>query len=174
MDIVDRMFELVDEKYREQREFAHDIGVDPSHVSRWRTRKSASFHKRLPQIAEVLGTTVDYLTTGRDPLIPMAYWGRDQRKIVGTDGNVGNLRQQVTENNLVPAGTSLPLVQEHAFDTSKGQALVKENLTRLSADEIDRMLREALGGLTPEELIQVRAFSQGLVAARAKDTSPKT
>ena len=146
MDIVDRLFELIDERYQEQRDFAEEIGVSASIVSEWRRRKSASFHKRLPQIAEVLGTTVEYLVTGQDSTAPIIHWLNTPRKIVGTDGNTGNLRQQVTENNL----------------------------SSLSADEIDRILREALGGLTPEELIQVRAFSQGLVAARAKDTSPKT
>lgn len=64
MDIVDRIFELVDAQYQEQREFAMEIGVDASHISRWRNRKTSSYQRRLPQIADALGTTTEYLLTG--------------------------------------------------------------------------------------------------------------
>ena len=67
MDIVDRMFELVDRKYSEQREFAADLNVSPSMVSAWRSRKSNSYNKRLDQIASLLGCTVTYLVTGEVP-----------------------------------------------------------------------------------------------------------
>lgn len=67
MDIVDRLFFLVDEKYKEQKEFAQDIGVHPTRISEWRKRKSQSYQKYLPQIAEALGTTMEYLLTGNGP-----------------------------------------------------------------------------------------------------------
>ena len=66
MDIVDRIFELVDKQYPEQRDFASRIGVVPSVVSAWRGRKSASYNKRLPEIADILGTTPEYLLTGQE------------------------------------------------------------------------------------------------------------
>ena len=68
MDTVDRIFDLVDQQYKEQRDFARAIGVTPSIVSEWRRRKSASFHKPLPQIAATLGTTAEYLLTGQEPV----------------------------------------------------------------------------------------------------------
>lgn len=67
IDTVDRIFQLVDDKYKEQRDFAIELGVTPSIVSEWRRRKSASYQKRLPQISEVLGTTTEYLLTGNGP-----------------------------------------------------------------------------------------------------------
>ena len=67
MDIIDRMFELVDEEYHEQKDFAAEIGVHPTRVSEWRKRKSQSYQKRLPKITEVLGTTTEYLLTGSGP-----------------------------------------------------------------------------------------------------------
>lgn len=67
MDIVDRLFELVDEKYNEQKDFAAILGIDPNLPSRWRNRKSTSYQRRLPQIAEALGTTTEYLLTGNGP-----------------------------------------------------------------------------------------------------------
>ena len=67
MDIVDRLFELVDEKFNEQQEFAALLGIDPTLPSRWRNRKSTSYQRRLPEIAEALGTTTEYLLTGNGP-----------------------------------------------------------------------------------------------------------
>lgn len=67
MDVVDRIFELVDEKFKEQKDFAAVLGVDPNLPSRWRNRKSKSYQKYLPQIADALGTTTEYLLTGNGP-----------------------------------------------------------------------------------------------------------
>ena len=67
MDIVDRLFELVDGKFEEQQDFAAVLGVNPTLPSRWRNRKSSSYQRRLPQIAEALGTTTEYLLTGNGP-----------------------------------------------------------------------------------------------------------
>ena len=66
MDIADRIFELADKKYKEQRDFAHALNIAPQRVSEWRRRKSESYMKRLPQIAELLGTSVEYLITGEE------------------------------------------------------------------------------------------------------------
>lgn len=61
LDIVDRIFLLVDKQYDEQRDFATALGVSPTMVSAWRMRKSQSYMKRIPQIAKILGVTVDQL-----------------------------------------------------------------------------------------------------------------
>ena len=66
MDAIDRLFALVDEKYREQKDFAAEIGVTPSIVSQWRKRISKSFVKSLPQITAALGTTAEYILTGKE------------------------------------------------------------------------------------------------------------
>lgn len=64
MDTVDRIFSLLDKTDMEQQVFAAEVGVSDDTASNWRRRKSASYAKYLPQIAEVLGTTVEYLLTG--------------------------------------------------------------------------------------------------------------
>lgn len=66
LDIVDRIFELADKKYPEQRDFAQALHIQPPRVSEWRRRKSESYMKRIPQIAEVLETSVEYLLTGEE------------------------------------------------------------------------------------------------------------
>lgn len=66
MDAIDRLFALVDEKYREQKDFASEIGVAPSKVSQWKKRTSKSYTKYLPQIAAALDTTAEYILTGKE------------------------------------------------------------------------------------------------------------
>ena len=61
LDIVDRIFNVADAKFKDQREFAAAVGVAPSVVSAWRCRKSASYVKRLEKVAAALGVTVQEL-----------------------------------------------------------------------------------------------------------------
>lgn len=70
MDSVDRLFALVDEKYKEQKDFAAAIGVSPQLASAWRKRISKSYTKYLPQIAAALGTTTEYLLLGEKAARP--------------------------------------------------------------------------------------------------------
>ena len=65
--VAERLFALVNEQYKEQKAFAAAIGETPSKVSQWRMGITKSYHKRLPQIAEALGTTTEYLLTGEGP-----------------------------------------------------------------------------------------------------------
>ena len=66
MDVVDRIFELVDAQFKEQKDFAKVIGVSPSKVSQWRMRITQSYQKHLPQIAEALNTSTEYLLVGNE------------------------------------------------------------------------------------------------------------
>ena len=74
MDTLERIFELADKIFPEQQEFASALGVKPSIVSQWRNKITKSYERRLPKIAEVLGTSVEYLTTGveKTPTSPEA------------------------------------------------------------------------------------------------------
>ena len=67
MDTVERIFDLVDQKFTEQQDFAAAVGVSPDTASDWRRRKSGSYAKRIDKIAAVLGTSVEYLLTGTVP-----------------------------------------------------------------------------------------------------------
>lgn len=95
MDIVDRIFELVDQKYQEQRFFARDLNLPASIISEWRRRKSASYTKRLPQIAELLSTSVEYLLTGqKEKPATVSGDGQDPNtvRIAGRDGSLFSKR----------------------------------------------------------------------------------
>lgn len=66
MDTADRIFLLLDRSGMEQKKFAEQIGATDKIVSKWRTSGLKSYRKYLPQIAEVLGTSVEYLVTGEE------------------------------------------------------------------------------------------------------------
>lgn len=66
MDAAERLFALVDAKYKEQKDFAAEIGVSPSKVSQWRKGITASYTKHMPQITAALGTTAEYILTGKE------------------------------------------------------------------------------------------------------------
>jgi transcriptional regulator with XRE-family HTH domain len=61
METIERIFDLVDSQYKEQRDFATALGVSPTMVSAWRSGVSKSYMSRITQIAQVLGTTAGYL-----------------------------------------------------------------------------------------------------------------
>lgn len=64
MNTAERIFALLDESGMEQKQFAELIGATDKIVSKWRNSGLKSYRKYLPQIAEVLNTTVEYLLTG--------------------------------------------------------------------------------------------------------------
>lgn len=72
MDTVDRIFDLVDKQFSEQKEFAEALGLIPERISSWRRRATKSYTKHLPEIAAVLGTSVEYLLTGEKEKQPSA------------------------------------------------------------------------------------------------------
>ena len=78
MDAVDRIFELVDQRFSEQKDFAAALGVDPNLPSRWRNRKSKSYQKYLSQIASLLGTSTEYLLNGSRDFDPANLSSEDE------------------------------------------------------------------------------------------------
>ena len=66
MDTNDRIFATMAKKGITQKEFAQEIGLPAQVVTDWKKRRSESYMKRLPQIAEALGTSTEYLLTGKE------------------------------------------------------------------------------------------------------------
>lgn len=89
MDSADRIFFLLDQmKNLDQRQFGYLIGVSPDTVSNWRCHRSKSYTKYLPQIADVLNTTIEYIVSGdrSSPVVApasreelqAAFWGGEK------------------------------------------------------------------------------------------------
>lgn len=134
MDAVDRIFELVPQKYREQKDFAKAIGEPASRVSEWKNRKSASYVKCIAKIAEALGTSVEHLLSGKDPTATLhdPLSGLDPEKDVVMIYKDSDGRLQTTP--MVPKGEDLPadaLEVAHAY------------MTR--SHEVKNVVRAALG-----------------------------
>lgn len=65
-EMAERIFSLLKKAKIEQKEFAKIVGTTDKTVSAWKTGRSKAYTKYLPQIAEVLGTSVEYLVTGEE------------------------------------------------------------------------------------------------------------
>ena len=108
MDAVDRIFELVDKIYKEQRDFAKAAGVSASKASQWRTRKSKSYTEYIAQIAEALDTSVEYLLSGKDPADalrdPLAGLDPDKDYVMVYKGKDG----QLAATPMMPKQDALP------------------------------------------------------------------
>lgn len=68
MEIIDRIFELADEIYPDQKSFAAAVGVSDKVVSTWRTGRNRSYMKpeNLTKISNALNTDVAYITSGNE------------------------------------------------------------------------------------------------------------
>lgn len=93
MDTITRIFDLVDKIYPEQQAFAAAIGVSPKTVSVWKTGRGKSYTKYLPQIAEALYTSVEYLLTGKENSPPP----KRSRLLAGYDALTARNQEKLDE-----------------------------------------------------------------------------
>ena len=66
-EIVQRILDCAKENGLEQKDLARKIGVHPQVITAWKNQEkpSKSYRKYVDSIAEILGTTSDYLLTGQ-------------------------------------------------------------------------------------------------------------
>lgn len=65
MTICERMFAMMEEKGKTAYGLCKAIGVDSGQASSWKRRKTDPPAKYLSKISEYLGTTIEYLVTGK-------------------------------------------------------------------------------------------------------------
>lgn len=85
MDAVDRIKELCKDLKMNQQALADAVGIKEDTVSNWFRRKSASYSKYLPQIADALNTTTEYLLTGSGPKKKTAPAGVSESDTISED-----------------------------------------------------------------------------------------
>ena len=61
MDILNNICELLREKNKKQKDLTDALGLTKNSFTGWKSGKSTSYMKYLPQIAEFLGVSVDFL-----------------------------------------------------------------------------------------------------------------
>lgn len=134
MDAVERIFSLVDARYREQQDFAAKIGVTASVASQWRNRKSASYVKCIDRIAEALDTSVEYLLSGKEPAAAM----RDP--LAGLDPDKDYVMVYKDPSGQLAATPMAPKRDELPADALE---VARAYMTR--SDEVKNVVRAALG-----------------------------
>ena len=67
MRILDNISRILDEKKLKQKDLTDYLGISKNCFTDWKNGKSASYKKYLPQIAEFLGVSVDYLIGNEEP-----------------------------------------------------------------------------------------------------------
>lgn len=70
MDTKTRIFELLKARKISQKALAEELGLKNVTVTDWKRGKSNSYNDCLVQIAQILGTTVEYLLTGKESSPP--------------------------------------------------------------------------------------------------------
>lgn len=63
-DAVSRILSAMKDRGLDQKTFAHQLGIRPQAITEWKKGVTTSYTRYLPQIADLLGTSVDYLLTG--------------------------------------------------------------------------------------------------------------
>lgn len=61
MNTISRISTILKSKKIDQKFFCERIGIKPSVYSDWKSGRNKSYLKRLPEIAEILETSIDYL-----------------------------------------------------------------------------------------------------------------
>ena len=144
----DRIFSSMKAKGLSQKELATAIGASSQTITDWKKGKSRSYMQKLPLIASILGTNLDWLCSGvgdgsvpeseehqaMDHLIEAAYISR----FVGYDGKyTGELKD-------LPENKEKPTVQDDGLSEAE-QALMDQfrQLTPEQQDMVIRMVQAA-------------------------------
>ena len=89
---LERIFYRLKEMGLEQKAFAQALGTTDKTVSAWKTGRSKSYTKYLPQIAKVIDMPVEYILTGEKKEPAPAPTSEDELVnaiILGRDGKAG-------------------------------------------------------------------------------------
>ncbi len=87
MFIISKITEVLRIKNIEQKEMCNYLKIPTSVFSDWKKGRNRSYMKRLPEIANFLGVTVDYLVSG------------DENN-VSESNSEPQIKENLTENNL--------------------------------------------------------------------------
>lgn len=139
----DRIFSAMKSKGLSQKELATAIGASSQTVTDWKKGKSRSYMQKLPLIASILDTNLDWLCSGVgdgstpenkesqafDHLLEAAYFSR----FVGYDGNyTGDLRN-------LQEHKKRPTVQDDGL--SDGEQALLSLFRQLTPDQQDMVIR---------------------------------
>lgn len=79
MRILDNISQLLNDKGLKQKDLTDYLGISKNCFTDWKSGKSSSYQKYLPQIAEFLGVSVDYIVgneeSSTDDIVKFSLFG---------------------------------------------------------------------------------------------------
>lgn len=81
LEVLNRICVILDEKGITQKELCEFLGLKNKSFTEWKAGRSTSYMKKLPQIAEFLGVSVEYLL-GKEKSSGSAELGEKDRKLI--------------------------------------------------------------------------------------------
>lgn len=142
--VRERIFTLLKSKGIQQKDFAEMVGVYSSTITDWKKGRSLSFAKKLDVIAQILGTTEEWLLTGE----------------------AGEKSEAVFVKQLLQISNDQLPVTECIHGEKETPAPSDGDGPPIDEKRLDEQLIQRLCSLTPEEQGKVDAFVQGLIASR--------
>ena len=70
MTIIQRIYEMLEQKHKKPSDLARFIGVSTGQMSTWKTRNTDPPARFIPQIAEFLGVSIKYVLIGHERELP--------------------------------------------------------------------------------------------------------
>lgn len=86
MSVLDRICELLNAQGKKQKDLTDYLGISKNSFTDWKSGRVKSYTKHIPEIAEFLGVSADYLLgieketiplTNSDEALMFALWGGD-------------------------------------------------------------------------------------------------
>lgn len=89
MSTLDKICELLDQQGKKQKDLTDFLGISKNSFTDWKSGRIKSYTKHIPQIAEFLGVSTDYLlgtqketpAADSDEALMFALWGGDTADI---------------------------------------------------------------------------------------------
>jgi len=122
MDIIERIFDLLQKQGKTQSEFARFLDVRVATISEWKRRRCVPSVAIVAKIAEYLNTSVDYLVTGKEyapaaPTVNQGIFGdRNHNNTVNISGN-GTVEVSEIEGALIKICAGLDMRRKNALLT---------------------------------------------------------
>lgn len=82
MTITERIFEQIKQKGINQKEFAHQIGVNEKTFSAWKVKNTLPSADKISVISDLLNVSIEYLLTGEDPTAPQNTADRELLELI--------------------------------------------------------------------------------------------
>ena len=112
METLHKISALLKEQKKTQNQLTDFLGVRKTTYSAWKSGRNTSYKKYLPEIAEFLGVSVDYLLGKTDTIVKQSVFSFEGE---GSSEQTLNIEEFNRLNSLLDAARGLPAEQIEAL-----------------------------------------------------------